>query len=90
MPALLGIGCGKFLQSIFPGGLRHGFTDGFVLGKVCGFVGRPRSTTSQRLDWRGVLQKWAANLERLGVRGQILDNKRLTVFFATFVYTAPP
>lgn len=24
MPALLGIGCGKFLQSIFPGGLRHG------------------------------------------------------------------
>jgi hypothetical protein len=30
------------------------------------------------------------NLERLGVRGQIIDNKRLTVFFATVVCTAPP
>jgi len=59
MPALLGIGCGKFLQSIFPGGLRHGFPDGFVLGRYAG-LGGPRSTTSERLDWRGVLQKWAA------------------------------
>jgi hypothetical protein len=60
MPALLGIGCGKFLQSIFPGGLRHGFPDGFVLGRYAGLWGHPRSTTSERLDWRGVLQKWAA------------------------------
>jgi hypothetical protein len=50
----------------------------------------PRSTTSGRLDWRGVLQKMGSKtLERLRVRGQIIDNKRLTVFFATFVYTAP-
>lgn len=41
MPALLGIGCGKFLQSIFPGGLRHGFPDGFVLGRYAGLWGAP-------------------------------------------------
>ena len=37
MPALLGIGCGKFLQSIFPGGLRQGFPDGLVLGRYAGW-----------------------------------------------------
>ena len=88
MPALLGIGCGKFRQSIFPVAFVTVFrTVSFWEGMQ---VWGPRSTTSERLDWRGILQKGLQNFERLGVRGQIHDNKRLTVFFATFAYTAPP
>ena len=90
MPALLGIGCGKFLQSIFPGGLRHGFPDGFVLGRYAGLWGPPGALPLKGLTGAGFCKNGLQNLERLGVRGQILDNKRLTVFFATFVYTAPP
>ena len=89
MPALLGIGCGKFLQSIFPGGLRHGSPDGFVLGRYAG-LGAPGPLPLKGLTGAGFCKNGLQNSERLGVRGQIHDNKRLTVFFATFVDTAPP
>jgi len=42
------------------------------------------------LTGAGFCKNGLQNSERLGVRGQIHDNKRLTVFFATFVDTAPP
>jgi hypothetical protein len=92
MSALLGIGCGKFLQSIFLGGLRHGFPDGFVLGRYAGLCGpwTPGPLPLKGLTGAGFCKNGLPNLERLGDRGQILDNKRLTVFFATFVCTAPP
>lgn len=62
MPALLGIGCGKFLQSIFPGGLRDGFPDGFVLGRYAGLGGPPGPLPLEGLTGAGFCKKWAPKL----------------------------
>jgi hypothetical protein len=43
---------------------------------------------SESRDWRGVYKDGLQNLEPLEVRGQNLDNKELTSFFATAAYTA--
>src|ERR1700758_3143888 len=49
----------------------------------CGLAKVPPSPyPSERLDWRGFRKKGLQNIEPQRLRGQNLDNKRLTDFFA--------
>ena len=53
-----------------------------------GVMGVPPSPLpSECLDWRGVCKNGLQNLERLGVRGQNLDNKELAAFFSALACT---
>jgi hypothetical protein len=48
----------------------------------------PPPPPSESLDWRGFCKNALQNLERLGVRGQNLENKELAAFFAGTACTA--
>jgi hypothetical protein len=48
----------------------------------------PPPPPSESLAWRGVCKNGLQNIERLGVRGQNLDFKELTGFFASHSHTA--
>jgi hypothetical protein len=59
-----------------------------ILGKPFGSGVPPPPPPSESLDWRGVFKNGLQNIERLRVRGQDLDFKELTGFFASGSYTA--
>jgi len=89
MPALLGIGCGNSCKVFFPVAFVTVFrTVSFWKGMRV--WGAPGPLPLKGLTGAGFCKNGLQNSERLGVRGQIHDNKRLTVFFATFGYTPPP
>lgn len=51
-------------------------------------VGPPSPTPLRCRDWRGVYKNGLQNLERVGVRGQNLENKAVKTLVAIFLFTA--
>ncbi len=60
----------------------------FVLGKSWFDGASPLPPPSESLDWRGFCKNGPQNLEGKELRGQNLENKGLTSFFAVGVCTA--